>query len=64
MEKGTVSAPSTISTVYAAIVSVHKVKYFKGNVESKMKFHVSIGHGTDLANVTFFEPTGTAGTGT
>ena len=54
MEKGIIATPNTVSTVYAAIVSVRRIKYFKGSVASKMKFHCSIGHETVLGTVSFF----------
>ncbi len=60
MEKGMVATPNSITTIHAAIVSINKVRYFKGNIASKMKFHCSIGHETVLASVTFFEPTASA----
>jgi selenocysteine-specific elongation factor len=54
LERGLVSTPGTIKVAHAAIVSCKRIKYFKGPVESKMKFHCSVGHETVMAQATFF----------
>ncbi|KAI9034129.1 eukaryotic elongation factor [Hyaloraphidium curvatum] len=54
MEKGLAASVGAVTTIHAAIVSVQKVKYFKGPVASKAKFHFSLGHETVLGLVTFF----------
>ncbi|KAJ9596344.1 hypothetical protein L9F63_012619 [Diploptera punctata] len=54
LERGIACAPGYVSTLSAAIVSVHKIKYFKGNVNTKAKFHISMGHETVMAKITFF----------
>ena len=36
-----------------------RIPYFKGDIKSKAKFHITIGHETVMANITAFK--GTAG---
>ncbi|KAG8331173.1 selenocysteine-specific elongation factor isoform X2 [Homalodisca vitripennis] len=56
LERGIVSAPGLISHVYAAITSIHKVKYYKQAIGSNSKFHISIGHETVIGKLTIFGP--------
>lgn len=46
--------PGYVPAISLAIVSVQKIKYFKGNVNTKAKFHISIGHETVMAKLSFF----------
>ena len=54
LERGIACKPGYVPTIAAAIISVQKIKYFKGNVNTKAKFHVSIGHETVMAKLSFF----------
>ena len=36
------------------MVGAEKIRFFKGNVQSKMKFHVTVGHTTVMATAQFF----------
>lgn len=54
LERGIACKPGYVPTITAAIISVHKIKYFKGNVNTKAKFHISIGHETVMAKLSFF----------
>jgi len=54
LERGIACKPGYVSTITAAIISVEKIKYFKGNVNTKAKFHISIGHETVMAKLSFF----------
>ena len=54
MERGLVAAPGTVPTFGAAIVGAEKIRFFKGTVGSKMKFHVTVGHTTVMATAQFF----------
>uniref|UniRef100_A0A1B6IRP7 Selenocysteine-specific elongation factor n=1 Tax=Homalodisca liturata TaxID=320908 RepID=A0A1B6IRP7_9HEMI len=56
LERGIVSTPGLISHVYAAITSIHKVKYYKQAIGSNSKFHISIGHETVIGKLTIFGP--------
>ena len=55
LERGLVFTGSVVKTVYAVIIDLNKVAYYKGNITSKMKYHVSIGHETVLSTITFFK---------
>ncbi|XP_063678350.1 selenocysteine-specific elongation factor-like [Bolinopsis microptera] len=55
IERGLVYTGSVVKTVYAVIIDINKVAYYKGSITTKMKYHVSIGHETVLAKITFFK---------
>eukprot|EP00957_Ditylum_brightwellii_P113198 8632241-Ditylum_brightwellii.AAC.1 len=54
MERGVIASPGCIKLVKGALAVVRKVRYFKGALKSGTKFHVSIGHNTVMATVTFW----------
>ena len=56
LERGLVCTPGALPTLYAAVISVSKIPYFKGKCETKSKFHITIGHDTVMAKLTFFGP--------
>ncbi|XP_043563518.1 selenocysteine-specific elongation factor isoform X2 [Chiloscyllium plagiosum] len=56
LERGLVCAPDSLCTLYAAIMSVKKIPYYKGSVHTKAKFHITVGHETVMGKVTFFSP--------
>ncbi|XP_038668073.1 selenocysteine-specific elongation factor [Scyliorhinus canicula] len=56
LERGLVCTPDSLRTLYAAIISVKKIPYFKGSVHTKAKFHITVGHETVMGRVTFFSP--------
>jgi len=56
LERGLVCTPSALPTIFAAIIQVHKIPYFKGKCETKSKFHITTGHDTVMARLTFFGP--------
>ncbi|XP_041459396.1 selenocysteine-specific elongation factor-like [Lytechinus variegatus] len=56
LERGLVSAPGILPIITAAIVSVHRIPYFKGTCATKAKFHVTMGHETVMCKVSFFGP--------
>ena len=53
-ERGYVCSPSTMCSVYGAIVSIHRISYYKLPITSKHKFHVTIGHDTVMATLQMF----------
>lgn len=53
-ERGYVCGPSTLTSVYAAIVSIHRIAYYKLPITSKQKFHVTMGHDTVMASLQIF----------
>nr|XP_020463431.1 selenocysteine-specific elongation factor [Monopterus albus] len=62
LERGLVCTPGSLHTLYAAVISVRKIGYFKGSLATRAKFHITVGHETVMARVTFFglPPVGTS----
>ena len=54
LERGIVCSPGAVQCLYAAIVEVQKIPYYKFPITSKSKLHVSVGHETSMANITLF----------
>ena len=54
LERGLVCSPGALPLIHAAIVAVQKVDYFRGVISTKAKFHITIGHETVMARVSFF----------
>lgn len=54
LERGVVCTPGSLRTLYAAVISVRKIGYFKGSLATRAKFHITVGHETVMARVTFF----------
>ncbi|KAM6928351.1 selenocysteine-specific elongation factor isoform 1-T1 [Xenentodon cancila] len=54
LERGVVCTPGSLRTLFAAIISVRKIGYFKGSLATRAKFHITVGHETVMARVTFF----------
>jgi selenocysteine-specific elongation factor len=44
---------STVRSIEGVVAMVRKIRYFKGDIKSRSKIHVSIGHQTVMATVTF-----------
>ncbi|XP_070319575.1 selenocysteine-specific elongation factor [Odocoileus virginianus] len=56
LERGLVCAPGSLHTVHAALISVEKIPYFRGPLQTKAKFHITVGHETVMGRVMFFSP--------
>ena len=54
LERGLVCTPGALPTISAAIISVKKIPYYKGPVNTKAKFHITVGHETVMGRATFF----------
>ena len=54
LERGLVCSPGVLPTIDAAIVSAHKISYYRSAIATKSKFHVTMGHATVMARATFF----------
>lgn len=54
LERGVVCTPGSLRTLYAAVISVRKIGYFKGSLATRAKFHITVGHETVMAKVSFF----------
>ncbi|XP_044108819.1 selenocysteine-specific elongation factor isoform X1 [Neovison vison] len=56
LERGLVCAPESLHTVHAAIISVEKIPYFRAPLQTKAKFHITVGHETVMGRLMFFSP--------
>lgn len=54
LERGLVCSPDSLPTIDAAIIKAKKIQYYKGNVQTKAKFHITVGYETVMGNLTFF----------
>ncbi|XP_046345447.1 selenocysteine-specific elongation factor-like isoform X1 [Haliotis rufescens] len=54
LERGFVCTPGSLSTTVAALVSIHKISHFKGNISNKSKYHITVGHDTVMGHASFF----------
>ncbi|XP_029359120.1 selenocysteine-specific elongation factor isoform X2 [Echeneis naucrates] len=54
LERGVICTPGSLRTLHAAVISVRKIGYFKGSLATRAKFHITVGHETVMARVTFF----------
>jgi hypothetical protein len=54
VERGIVAAPGSVPLLSSAICLVKKVRFYKQSCKTKQKLHVSIGHSTVVATVTYF----------
>lgn len=54
LERGLVGMPGLVQTAFGAIADVRKISYYKLPIETKAKFHITLGHETVMAKVTFF----------
>lgn len=56
LERGLICTPESLHTIYAAIISLKKIQYFRGALQTKAKFHITVGHETVMGRVMFFSP--------
>jgi selenocysteine-specific elongation factor len=54
LERGIAAAPGAVQLLRGAICLIRKIKYFQGSLPGGSKFHVSVGHTTIMATVTFW----------
>ena len=54
LERGIVCAPGSIHIAFGVIMDFNMIQYFKSDIRSKAKFHISLGHETVMAKVTLF----------
>lgn len=54
LERGVVCTPGSLRTLFAAVISVRKIGYFKGALSTRAKLHITVGHETVMAKVSFF----------
>ena len=54
LERGVAATPGAVQWLKGAIALVRKIPYFPGSIPEKSKFHISVGHTTVMATVTFW----------
>ncbi|KAF6732979.1 Selenocysteine-specific elongation factor [Oryzias melastigma] len=54
LERGVVCTPGSLRTLFGAVISVRKIGYFKGSLATRAKLHITVGHETVMARVSFF----------
>jgi len=54
LERGLVCSQGAVPSTWTVVASCERIKFFKGDVESKAKFHISLGHETVMAKITLF----------
>lgn len=54
VERCLVAAPGSLRTISAAVARVHKIRFYAGEVKSRSKLHISVGHVTVMAEIDFF----------
>lgn len=54
LERGVVGTPGVIKTAFGVLAKVSRISYYKLPIETKAKFHISLGHETVMARATFF----------
>ena len=54
LERGLVCSPGALPLLFAAIVSLEKIRYYTGDVRTKAKFHITVGHVTTMATISIF----------
>ena len=54
LERGVACSPSSMPLTFAALIDASKIPHFKSDVKTGSKLHVSIGHETQTAKLSFF----------
>ncbi|XP_076972467.1 selenocysteine-specific elongation factor isoform X2 [Tamandua tetradactyla] len=54
LERGLVCTPESLHTIHAALISLEKIPYFRGPLQTKAKFHITVGHETVMGRLMFF----------
>lgn len=54
LERGMIAKANYLKEINMAIFKINLVKYFKGSISSKSKFHMSIGYETVIGKITLF----------
>lgn len=55
LERGLVCKQGIVPLLHAGIINLEKVPYFKGDIATNSKFHISLGHETVLGKITLFQ---------
>lgn len=54
IERGLACTPASIPTFSSAIAAVEKIRFHVGELKTRMKLHVTVGHSTVMATAMFF----------
>lgn len=54
LERGIVSAVGLVPTIERFVAAVERIRFFKSDVTSRTKFHISMGHSTAMGSLIFF----------
>jgi selenocysteine-specific elongation factor len=54
LERGLLAQPGSVSFADGLVVNLRKIRYYKSEIESGSKLHITIGHSTSLAKITLF----------
>ena len=54
VERGTACTPGAVPTFTGAIAAVEKIRFFVGQMPSRLKVHVTVGHQTVMGEFQFF----------
>ena len=54
VERGIACTPASLPTFTAAVAAVDKIRFFVGQMPSRLKVHVTIGHQTVMGDIQFF----------
>lgn len=55
LERGLLCRPGYVMNVYAAAFHLNRIKYFKGPLKDKAKFHITCGHETVMGKITLLK---------
>ena len=62
VERGVACTPGALPTFTGAIAEVDKIRFFVGQMPSRLKVHITVGHQTVMGEIQFFGlPDGTEG---
>jgi len=54
LERGLVCTPQALVTVEAILVHAHKIAYYKAQILTKSKYHITVGHETVMGRISIF----------
>ena len=54
VERGIACTPGSVPTFTGAVAAVDKIRFFVGQMPSRLKVHVTIGHQTVMGDIQFF----------
>lgn len=61
MERGVICQAGYLQPIYAAVINLKHIEYYKYAIKSKTKLHISVGHETVMAQITLFKDLETDG---